>query len=633
MIKLEYITPYPDLIKDVERIIIENSYGKKFDSISIHEFSEPDKITIASDCSIIVARGYASEVIRKKYPGIPVVEISLTGYDIINAIAECRERFKPEKIGLIGNYHNIRDMKSLYNLLGSGIRIYSGQGHSTIEDSVSKAVSDGCDVIIGGNYICQCAKQKKIQHLLIRTGPDAIERSLSDAWHLVCAVQKEREQSEIFRTITQSSSEGILYISTNGIINIANKTALNLVRRDIGSIVGSRFEESFSFISDDIRKSLETGNKILNELYNLNDRMLSVDCIPITPSDELSGVVVNFRDITRIQQMEAQIRKKLSAMGLNAKYTFSDVRYRSSSMGKTVRMAEMYAEVSSNIILVGETGTGKELLAQSIHNASPRRSNSFVAVNCAALSENLLESELFGYEEGSFTGAAKGGKVGLFEIAHNGTLFLDEISEIPITFQSKLLRVLQEREVRRVGASKVVSVDVRVITATNRDLKEMIAEGTFRQDLYYRLNTLELHIPPLRKRPEDIEVLLEHYMQKYAAKFGIQTKSIDSDAMELLKKHTFDGNIRELRNLAERLNVTVSGTRVTYGSVYSALYPGEAGYASKTTHSLKNMGGLTDREDILKMLEACSNNRSEAARRLGIDRTTLWRKLKRDGAL
>jgi len=361
--------------------------------------------------------------------------------------------------------------------------------------------------------------------------------------------------------------------------------------------------------------------------------MLSVDCIPITPSDELSGVVVNFRDITRIQQMEAQIRKKLSAMGLNAKYTFSDVRYRSSSMGKTVRMAEMYAEVSSNIILVGETGTGKELLAQSIHNASPRRSNSFVAVNCAALSENLLESELFGYEEGSFTGAAKGGKVGLFEIAHNGTLFLDEISEIPITFQSKLLRVLQEREVRRVGASKVVSVDVRVITATNRDLKEMIAEGTFRQDLYYRLNTLELHIPPLRKRPEDIEVLLEHYMQKYAAKFGIQTKSIDSDAMELLKKHTFDGNIRELRNLAERLNVTVSGTRVTYGSVYSALYPGEAGYASKTTHSLKNMGGLTDREDILKMLEACSNNRSEAARRLGIDRTTLWRKLKRDGAL
>lgn len=630
MIKLEYITPYPDLIEDVERIIREKSYDEKFDSISIHEFSDPDDIVLDPECSIIVARGYASEVIRKRYPGLPVVEISLTGYDIIHAIAECRKKFNPVKIGLIGNYHTMRDMKSLYHLFGSSIKIYSGQNITGIEDSVDMAVNDGCDAVIGGNYICQCARSKNVNHLLIRTGDDAIDRSLSDAWHIVDAIQKEREQSEIFRTITQSSSEGLLYVNTEGTIVIVNQTALNLIHRDSASVIGSPIEDSFPFISEDIKRSLRTRTRILNELYNLNDRMLSVDCIPITPSDELSGVVISFRDITRIQQMEAQIRKKLSAMGLNAKYTFSDIRYKSSAMEKTVKMAGMFAAVSSNIILVGETGTGKELLAQSIHNASARRSGSFVAVNCAALSENLLESELFGYEEGAFTGAVKGGKMGLFEVAHNGTLFLDEISEIPVSFQSKLLRVLQEREVRRVGANRVVSVDVRIIAATNRDLKEMISEGTFRQDLYYRLNTLELHIPPLRSRHEDIEILFSHYMQKYALKFGIQAKSIEPDAVELLKKHSFDGNIRELRNLAERLNVTVPGNVVSYTAVYSALYPGELTHIKKPATPIKSMSRLPEMDEILKTLENCGYNRSEAARRLGMDRTTLWRRLKKE---
>jgi len=630
MIKLEYITPYPDLIEDVERIIREKSFNEKFDSISIHEFSDPDDIVLDPECSIIVARGYASDVIRKRYPGLPVVEISLTGYDIIHAIAECKKKFNPVKIGLIGNYHNMRDMQSLYHLLESSIEIYSGQNIAGIEDSVDKAVKDGCDAVIGGNYICQCARNKNVNHLLIRTGDDAIERSLSDAWHLVDAIQKEREQSEIFRTITQSSSEGLLYVNTEGTIIIVNQTALNLIHRDSASVIGSRVEDCFPFISEDIKRSLRTRTRILNELYNLNDRMLSVDCIPITPSDELSGVVINFRDITRIQQMEAQIRKKLSAMGLNAKYTFNDIRYKSSAMEKTVKMAGMFAAVSSNIILVGETGTGKEASwRESIHNASARRSGSFVAVNCAALSENLLESELFGYEEGAFTGAVKGGKMGLFEVAHNGTLFLDEISEIPISFQSKLLRVLQEREVRRVGANRVVSVDVRIIAATNRDLKEMISEGTFRQDLYYRLNTLELHIPPLRSRHEDIEILFSHYMQKYALKFGIQAKSIEPDAVELLKKHSFDGNIRELRNLAERLNVTVPGNIVSFESVYSALFPGELTHLKKPVPAFKSMSRLPERDEILKTLEDCGYNRSEAARRLGMDRTTLWRKLKK----
>ena len=289
-------------------------------------------------------------------------------------------------------------------------------------------------------------------------------------------------------------------------------------------------------------------------------------------------------------------------------------------------------------MIEGESGTGKELFAQSIHNASGRKKESFVAVNCAALPENLLESELFGYEDGAFTGSRKGGKIGLFELAHKGTLFLDEISEIPLSVQSKLLRVLQEREVRRIGGDNVISVDVRIIAATNRNLKKMVSEGTFRQDLLYRLDVLNIYVPPLRKRHEDAEDLFLYYLEIYADRFGGNRPQLTPEAGSLLREFEFVGNVRELRNVAERISVLYEGEIVTGEMMENILYPQDVELPEHYVHAqekvrkqtLKRAGSQEEEKELIrKVLEQNDYNNSKAAEMLGVDRTTLWRKMKK----
>jgi len=259
-----------------------------------------------------------------------------------------------------------------------------------------------------------------------------------------------------------------------------------------------------------------------------------------------AGTVVSLLNAAQIQTTEDQLRKKLHYKGHKAKYTFGDIITRSPRMIACIQEAKAFAQTDSNIVVVGETGTGKELLSQSIHAWSRRSQNNFVAINCAALPENLLESELFGYVEGAFTGATRGGKPGLFEIAHNGTIFLDEISEIPLGLQGRLLRVLQEREIMRVGGSRIVSVDVRIVAATNEDLSRRVAEGSFRRDLFYRLNTLPVQVPPLSCRGDDVFLLLEHFRRELGGTF-----TLSEPVRDFFRRYSWPGNIRELRNVAE----------------------------------------------------------------------------------
>jgi propionate catabolism operon transcriptional regulator len=284
--------------------------------------------------------------------------------------------------------------------------------------------------------------------------------------------------------------------------------------------------------------------------------------------------------------------------------------------------------------MIGETGTGKELFAQSIHNASSRRLEVFVAVNCAALPENLLESELFGYVEGAFSGAAKGGKIGLFELAHKGTIFLDEVSEIPINLQAKLLRVLQEREIRKIGDHKVMPIDVRIICASNMDLEEKVRESKFRQDVLYRLNVLNLRIPPLCERNEDIENLAKYFISKYCRKFNKFTPELTAKAIDILKNYRWPGNVRELRNICERLVVFSESGYITEDDLEGLFKNNnkvETIIEQKSTLNVSKELGVTSENDvdaILKLMQSINFNKTEAARILGISRTTLWRRLK-----
>ena len=284
--------------------------------------------------------------------------------------------------------------------------------------------------------------------------------------------------------------------------------------------------------------------------------------------------------------------------------------------------------MESNILIRGETGTGKELFAQSIHNASQRKNRPFVAINCAALPDNILESELFGYVEGAFTGAAKGGKVGFFEIAHKGTLFLDEIGDISPKLQSRLLRVLQEREIIRLGSDTVIPIDVRIIAATNKDLYAEVQAGAFREDLYYRLDVLELKLPPVRQRKQDIPCLAEHFLNFEREKHACVLKGFTKGATQLLTSYDWPGNVRELRNFCERISILCKREYAEASDVLRALPSLSAG-ASPVP--LPSPVQKNEREELQRILLLHQGNRKETARYLGIHPSTLWRKMKRLG--
>lgn len=288
-------------------------------------------------------------------------------------------------------------------------------------------------------------------------------------------------------------------------------------------------------------------------------------------------------------------------------------------MAQTKKKAGLYAKTNSTVLIFGETGTGKELFAQSIHNSSTRRNEPFVAINCAAIPESLLESELFGYVKGAFTGARADGRAGYFELAHKGTLFMDEIGEISLKVQSRLLRVLQEKEVTRVGDDRVISVDVRVIAATNRDLKQEVEKGRFRKDLYYRLCVLTLSLPPLRSRREDILPILRILLRQN----GFDSAEFTPAARHLLEMQEWPGNVRELDNFAERICAVSNEVLIDEALVRDAL-----DLQGGTSLEQDAQGKDAQREQLLAVLEKNFRNKRKTAAELGISTTTLWRRLK-----
>ncbi|MCQ2453626.1 MAG: sigma 54-interacting transcriptional regulator [Clostridia bacterium] len=333
-------------------------------------------------------------------------------------------------------------------------------------------------------------------------------------------------------------------------------------------------------IGQSVEKSLQAGrfNAILcspqpytNEIVRMSGDNFVLNSIPMVYENERLGTLVTFQAAQSITNAESRLRDHLRTSGHIARYHFSDILGESYSLRMAIRQAQRFARVDSNILLFGETGTGKELFAQSIHNESDRAAGPFVAVNCAAIPENLMESELFGYEAGAFTGANKGGKAGLFEAAHDGTIFLDEVSEIPMTLQSRLLRVIQEREVRRIGANKVIPINVRIICATNRDLPEMIRQNRFREDLYYRLKVLSVQLPPLRARNDDVALIMRHYLTYYINKFGKMPVTLTDEAIECIRQYNWPGNVREIRNISEQLAVLCEDDRITAEDIEAVL--------------------------------------------------------------
>ncbi|PEC47447.1 sigma 54-interacting transcriptional regulator [Bacillus sp. AFS096315] len=439
--------------------------------------------------------------------------------------------------------------------------------------------------------------------------------------NLANSVNNEKQLNQKLEYVFNAVHEGIISMDEWGHITVFNEEAEKILSLSAENCLGRTYLDVIPEFN--LNQIFKSNAEEANQLLEIRNKFLLVTKVPMILENHLMGVVVTFQDVTIVQQNEQKIRKNSSSLGLTTKYSFENIIGVSESITSAKQVAIRLAESDFTVLITGENGTGKEVFAQAIHRYSTRRNGPFVPVNFAGLTESLAESELFGYEEGSFTGAKKGGKMGLFELAHNGTIFLDEIGDAPLSIQAALLRVLQERQVMRVGGNRVIPINVRVIAATNRDLNSMISKGAFREDLYYRLNVLPLNIPNLRERQEDLFILIDYFLYDNGIKlrFTLEVKNV-------LLNYSWPGNIRELENFIKYLKVIVEGdtvklqhiperilnNSVTLSPPRGPTAGGKIVVREDILQFLSRHGSLMDYEDILTILWNISKRQERVGR-------------------
>ena len=621
MINIAFILPYEsmkDVVEDIfhehpDRAEIQQSILTK----TVDEIEEEDIL----DADIVIARGYSSN--RIKLANLPAIDINVTGFDITVALNSCIRKYNPQKIAVVGPLNTVYGIEEIKNVFPCEIVSYQVSDPERLIDTIKQAVGEGVDAVIAGKTGSSICRGLGINHVMILSGRKTILQAVDEAIRTVRLMRQERERTDRFKGIMDYSFEGIISVNREGIVTTAN----NYAKKVLSGLDDEKSKVPAAEVLPelDIKAVLSGKSKILGELVRIKKNLYTVNCV----SAGDTGAVVTFSNISKIQELEGQIRYKQHKKGLVAKYYFKDVIGSERRILETLETAKKFSRVDSNIFIFGETGTGKELFAQSIHNASTRRGSPFIAINCAALSEDLLESELFGYVDGAFTGASKGGKTGLFELAHRGTVFLDEIGDISLKLQSRLLRVLQEREIRRIGHDRVIPIDIRIISASNKNLRELVNKGLFRDDLFYRLNVLQLTLPPLRERPRDVLDLCSHFIKTNEKKIGNRLHGFTPEAESVIVNYSWPGNVRELSNFCERLCVLSEEDIADTSDVIACLE--DTITLEEPEMRKKNLASATlssERDIIIHALEN-SHSKRDAARQLGIDPSTLWRKMKK----
>lgn len=614
-----FIAPYADLAQEATQINREFGFN-----IPILVANLPDAIGLLAvarrqQVDVIVSRGGVALALRELQHDIPVVEVSVTAYDVLEAIHTGSKYGLPMGVAGFANVvYGADRVKSILNL--SELQVKEWTQHDECDGIIRRMASEGIQVIIGDTVATQTAQRYGLKSILVQSGKEAILSAYRVADRLVEARRAERGRAQQLRTILDYVQSGVVAVDQSGAITLINPEAARLLGLEPEQVVGR--PAKLVIPNSRIHEVLATGEAEIGSLHQMGRTRLVTNRVPILVNGETMGVVATFLEVKQLQDFERRIRHQLTDRGHVAKATFADIVGDGPSLKRVVATAKRYAAVDSVILLRGETGTGKEIFAQSIHNYSPRRGEPFVAVNCAALPPTLLESELFGYVKGAFTDARRDGKMGVFEQAHGGTLLLDEVTEMPPSMQARLLRVLQEREIVRVGDDRVVSVDVRVIATTNRNLEEMVQKGEFRADLYYRLNILNLRLPALRERSGDIPLLISHFLAAHAERYHAQPRRLSVEALHHLSRYHWPGNIRELAAFAERLTVQSSEPVASLDECLDMIPDWEIPRVNP--FDLEQMAV----EAIKRALQEAQGNKRKAAEILGIDRTTLYRKLK-----
>jgi PAS domain S-box-containing protein len=447
-----------------------------------------------------------------------------------------------------------------------------------------------------------------------------------------------KRQLEMYELIFDSIHNGAIVTDPSGYVTHFNRP----YGRFLGIEPADQIGRHCTDVLENTRMHIvaRTGKSEINRTHEVHGQNMVVQRIPIHKDGEVIAVFgqVMFKDVSDVQKLAREfslLESKVQyyereLINLRAtRYTLESIIGKSDVIDALKREALKAAGSRSPVLISGESGTGKELFAQAIHQEGNRNLHPFIRINCAAIPRDLLESELFGYEKGAFTGARPGGKPGKFELAHHGTMFLDEIGDLPMEMQPKLLRVLEDRAFERVGGNHVLHSDFRLIAATNQPLEEMIEQGEFRKDLFYRLNVIRLHIPPLRDRREDIMVLSKHLLEQLAREADLPVPTLDAEARRALIDYHWPGNVRELSNALERSLASMEGNMIRLGDLpFHICRRGPQSPADKPT-SIREVQHKAEKEAIVHALKASDYNKSQAARRLGIHRTLLYKKMKR----
>lgn len=579
---------------------------------------------------VIVTAGSNATLLRSAL-SFPVVSIKVTGYDLLVALTKAREI--SDHIGVVIYREKIQELEAIKDLLQ--VRV-TQQTYDSMEDGrvcFQRLHDQGLKVVVGSSLVVELANACGIAGILVYS-PDSIRQAFDEAIQLAELAVLEAARYESLNMIVRYLHEAVLAVGTDHRITAINPLMERLLGAQSGSLLGRDLS--------DIDPKLSLQN-VLRECDNEVDSVVEYEgksyLMTKTALRELSvitGAILVLYDAQAIQRADITVRSHRKPKGLQARYHFRHITGQSAALQRARAMAERYAKTQSTVLITGGSGTGKELFAQAIHNASSRGQGPFVALNCAAFPESLLESELFGYEDGTFTGSRKGGKSGLFESAHTGTLFLDEIGDMPVSLQTRLLRVLQEREVVRLGGIQPIPVDVRVIAATHCPLIEKIEEGTFRADLFYRLNILRLALPPLRERPDDIGQLAVHLLHLALRRQGsaLPVDQVLGPILPKLLEYSWPGNVRELENIMERFAAYLAPVRTVAEIDYQGfmLEVPELHIDATQPSTAPALSLLTrprlDTTAILDALASARGNKQLAAEALGVSRTTLWRKLR-----
>ncbi len=620
------LAPYrelADIVSDLQREIqepIEVFPARLTDAVDL------SLQLVRSGATVIVSRGGITDLLRASdaewLSGMPIVDIAVTGYDVMRALGEAKK--KAEWVSVVAFPDVIEGVQSVADLLGPKVLLTPIGARSNLHKTMRLQAAGRDICFVGEATTCEVAETCGFSFTPITSDRPSVARALREAFRVSKIQQLEAKKRYRLRIVLDSIEDGIIVTDSTGLPELWNAKAAKLAKAWDG-IAGSGL--SLGELRKPVAKALSTGavEDTVIRLPSGSPMVASVG--PVSTDAAYRGVLVSLREASRVEALEHKVRGDPRSLGLVAGKRFSDILGKSLVRRRAVRAAEAFAQVDATVLILGESGSGKEVYAQSIHNASSRRNGPYVALNCAALPESLLESELFGYAGGAFTGAVKQGRQGLFEMAHKGTILLDEISELSLNLQGKLLRVLQERQVRRVGGERVIPVDVRILAATNKDISAMVRGGQFREDLFFRLDVLRLNIPPIRACPKDVECFFNHFLTTLSRDMGRSAPRVTPSAMRLLKEYPWPGNVREIQNVVQRCLVLYADQELTYERVDRVLRPGGRNVARDRARRASTCMNLAV-ADIDEALSLAAGSVAGAARLLGVHRTTLWRHMK-----